>query len=233
MRKKSRLLVTLPVLWLSACAPLPPPAATNTTAPPPVPWTEPPDHRQPGLQWRIAPDSEIAVTVRRGGAFARLGHDHVVAVRGLEGRATAGSAGEPAHAVFRFRLDAMEVDNGDMRAKAGLDSTPSADAIAGTRHNMLVKVLDAEHYPEVLVQATQSGPAELQADITLHGVTRRYTIPAEIRRGADGQGGISASGTFTLRQTDFGITPFSVLGGALAVQDTLELRFAVRAAPGG
>jgi polyisoprenoid-binding protein YceI len=178
--------------------------------------------------WRIAPDSEIAVTVRRGGALARLGHDHVVAVRAPEGRAYAGNAGEPARAALRFRLDAMDVDNSDMRAKAGLGSPPSADAIAGTRHNMLVKVLDAEHYPEVLVQAVQSGPAELQADITLHGVTRRYTIPAQIRRD---QTGIAAGGTFTLKQTDFGITPFAVLGGALAVQDALELRFAVRAAP--
>jgi hypothetical protein len=43
--------------------------------------------------------------------------------------------------------------------------------------------------------------------------------------------GITASGELTLKQSDFGITPFSVLGGALAVQDQLELRFELSAQP--
>ncbi|WP_229507153.1 YceI family protein [Pseudoduganella rivuli] len=179
-------------------------------------------------KWKITGDSLIAVTVRRGGALARLGHDHVVAARVLNGWAYPGKGPEPARAVFSFRLDAMVVDDDALRTQAGLTNTPPADAIAGTRHNMLVKVLEAERYPEVLVQAEQSSAGALNADITLHGVTRRYTIPARIGQDA---GGIAASGQFTLKQSDFGITPFAVLGGALAVQDTLELRFAIRAAP--
>ncbi len=178
----------------------------------------------------MAPGSLIAVTVRRGGALARLGHDHVVAARAFDGWAMPAASSRPARAVFTFRLDGMVVDDAALRAQAGLDPTPSADAIAGTRHNMLVKVLDAERYPEVRVAAEQTGPAALRADITLHGVTRRYTLAAAITQDADG---IAASGHCTLKQSDFGITPFSVLGGALAVQDQLELRFAIRAAPAG
>ena len=36
-----------------------------------------------------------------------------------------------------------------------------------------------------------------------------------------------------LNQTEFGITPFSVAGGALRVADTLEIRFAIAASSPG
>lgn len=147
-------------------------------------------------------------------------------------KSVAGAANEPARTTFRFRLDAMTVDETDLRKEAGLTSTPTVDAIAGTRHNMLVKVLDAERYPEVLVEAQAAlddkanGQTTLNTAITLHGVAHRYTIPAALTRSP---GRITASGALLLKQTDFGITPFSVLGGALAVEDQLELQFTVSA----
>jgi polyisoprenoid-binding protein YceI len=118
------------------------------------------------------------------------------------------------------------VDESALRAEAGMTTVPAADAIAGTRNNMLTKVLDAEKYPYVQVSAVSTPEGPLQAAITLHGVTRRYAIPAVLTPRANG---ISAAGTLTLKQSDFGIKPFSVLGGALAVQDELELRFRIEA----
>lgn len=38
---------------------------------------------------------------------------------------------------------------------------------------------------------------------------------------------MSASGSARLKQTDFGVTPFSVGGGLLSVQDELEVRYHV------
>lgn len=171
-------------------------------------------------------NSLIAITVRRAGLLAKLGHDHVVASRHIEGQAVAPANGQPGSASFRFRLDELTVDESALRAEAGLSSAPAADAIAGTRNNMLTKVLDAEKYPYVEVTAvtTQDGP--MLAAITLHGVTRRYAVPALLTARADG---VNASGTLTLKQTDFGIKPFAVFGGALAVQDELELRFNINA----
>jgi hypothetical protein len=40
---------------------------------------------------------------------------------------------------------------------------------------------------------------------------------------------VTASGAFTLLQTDFGITPMSVLGGAIKVEDQMELQFRITA----
>lgn len=175
---------------------------------------------------RIGADALIAVTVRRGGALARLGHDHVVAARRIEGFAA------PAVnlAVLRFRLADMTVDDTALREQAGLTTQPSAGAIAGTRHNMLTKVLDAERFPVVDVRVRRGATAAepVQADITLHGVTRRVAVPTTV---AATPGGFLATGTLTLKQTDFGIEPFSVMAGAMAVKDEMELRFAIPAGP--
>jgi len=172
-----------------------------------------------------AQQSLVTITVRRGGALARLGHDHVVASRTLDGWV----APERGQAFFQFRLDAMSVDEAALRAQAGLETTPSNEAIAGTRHNMLVRVLDAERFPQVTVRARTGAIAGvLDADITLHGVTRKVAVPTTVVSAADGRS-LQASGKLLLNQSDFGITPFSVLGGAMAVQDQMELAFDIRA----
>lgn len=172
---------------------------------------------------RVDDDALIAVTVRRGGALARLGHDHVVAARRIEGYATPATG----RAALRFRLDEMTVDEAALRTEAGLTTQPSPEAIAGTRQNMLTKVLDAEQFPWVQVRIQRvPGGAALQTDITLHGATRRYTIPTTIDTAGDG---LVARGTLVLKQTDFGLVPFSVLGGAMAVQDPMEIRFVIGA----
>jgi YceI-like domain len=199
-------------------------AGCSTPAPPPVPLPAPAVVASAAplpVTGRLAIDPQaslIAITVRRGGPLARLGHDHVVAARTLAGEVDA--AGN--RATLRFRVDALTVDEPGLRRIAGLDTQPSAEAIEGTRRNMLTRVLDAERYPWVEVTIERHGTGAVAAAITLHGVTRRYDVPATIAARDDS---LRATGTLTLRQTDFGIVPFSVLGGAMAVQDALELRF--------
>jgi polyisoprenoid-binding protein YceI len=234
MPKKPPAIRTLPLVLaaaLGACATAPVAPPNAAPAAPAMSATAAPAARPPpqaaARPLRIdSANSLIAITVRRAGLLAKLGHDHVVASRHIEGQAVAPANGQPGSASFRFRLDELTVDESALRAEAGLSSAPAADAIAGTRNNMLTKVLDAEKYPYVEVTAvtTQDGP--MLAAITLHGVTRRYAVPALLTARADG---VNASGTLTLKQTDFGIKPFAVFGGALAVQDELELRFNINA----
>jgi polyisoprenoid-binding protein YceI len=203
----------LPVLLLLAsCAGHPPPLP----APVPAPVPAAPAHQG----WAIdAAQSLITVTVRRGGPLARLGHDHVVASRTLAGFVDM----DAGRAEFQFRLDQLSVDEAVLRKQAGLDTEPSPDAIAGTRSNMLTKVLDAEHYPLVRMKAMRKADA-VQMDVTLHGVTRTIDVPVAFERG---EGQIAASGSFRLRQSDFGIVPMSVLGGAMVVKDEMELKFRI------
>jgi hypothetical protein len=58
----------------------------------------------------------------------------------------------------------------------------------------------------------------------MHGVTRSFTVPTIIE---DKPGELVASGQLVLKQSEFGITPMSVLGGAMVVQDPMELRFRI------
>jgi len=91
-------------------------------------------------------------------------------------------------------------------------------------------VLETARYPFVLIHVNRidSGPsaAVLDVEITLHGTTRSLRIPAKIETGAIE---IGVTGSLALNQTDFGITPFSILGGAIRVQDRVDLRFRIRA----
>jgi hypothetical protein len=222
MAIKRLLLVTV---LLAGCAAAPPPApSTAPTAGNAAEW-----YRQAAAAGAkvLAIDpaqSLIAITVRRGGPLARLGHDHVVASRAITGYA-APAAGR---ADFSFRLDQMTVDEAALRREANLDTQPSAAAIAGTRTNMLTRVLEAERFPLVAMHAEQPAGQPLRLSITLHGVTRTVATPARIDTTPDG---VTASGTLQLRQTDFGIVPMSVMGGAMTVQDTMELRYRIVARP--
>ncbi len=207
------------VLAISACGTQPPapPAAAPATAAPSL-QTSQSAHRI------VAGESLIAITVRRSGPLARMGHDHLVATRQVEGFVDL----EQGRTELRFRLDQLTVDEAALRKEAGLETQPSVDAIDGTRRNMFSKVLQAEAHPWVLVRAAfEPGMQDrLRAEITLHGVTRAYQVPLQLR--TDGAT-VLANGAFTVKQTDFGITPFAVLGGALAVKDELELKFAISA----
>jgi hypothetical protein len=165
--------------------------------------------------------SLVVIEVRRGGSLARLGHDHVVAARSVAGHV----APDSNRADLYVALDDLTVDEPELRKAAGFDTQPSESDIAGTRANMLDKVLETQKFPYALIRASGTG-GKLSVSITLHGVTRALDVPVKIER--DGEQ-IAATGRFALNQTDFGITPFSILGGAVAVQDRLDLKFSIRA----
>lgn len=230
-RQRGRTLAALLLAALiTACAPLPP------MAEPPLPPALPESDYRQALErgeavYRIVPDqSLVVVRVYRGGRLARLGHDHVVASRAIEGLVLLARELPAARADLLLALDSLSVDEPALRAAAGLDTAPSAADIDGTRRNMLDKTLQAGQFPFVGIALHYAGGAlpavTLDTAITLHGVTRNQ--PVAVTVDADGET-LQARGTLALRQTDFGITPFSVFGGALEVQDQLDIEFTLNA----
>lgn len=177
--------------------------------------------------FRVDPAASLVVMeVRRGGSLARLGHDHVVASHDVAGYL----APDAGRADLVVPLDALVVDEPTLRAEAGFDTQPSAAAIAGTRRNMLDKVLEADRYPVARVvvsgNVADDGPKQFPITITLHGATATVDALAEVEKAPDA---VTVRGTTAVDQSRFGITPFSVLGGALAVQDRVAVRFRIRA----
>lgn len=225
MKQGRRSLLLLACLAGCGAPPVTPPAAPPAAVPAdPVTWYL--DAARAGKAvYRIdAQQSLITIVVRRGGPLARFGHDHVVASRGVTGFA----APDQGRADFQFRLDAMSVDEPGLRLAAQLTTNPSPDAVEGTRANMLTRVLEADRYPLVQLSARSiKGDAGMvRLAVTLHGVTKSVDVPTRIARSA---AALDASGELALRQTDFGIKPMSVMGGAMVVQDTMELRFRIHA----
>ena len=217
MNSPGRLLPLL--VLLTACGqPLAPPVPPVST-----PVTVPDAYRTAAASgaavYAIDPDASLlAVTVRRGGLMARLGHDHVVASHALAGYAAPGMG----RADVSFRLDQLTVDEPPLLRDAGIATSPSPEAVEGTRKNMLGPVLDAERYPVATLHVELPADDRLRVAVTLHGTTRRMDLPAAVR--VD-EKQVTARGTARLKQTEFGITPFSVGAGLLAVQDELEIRF--------
>lgn len=177
--------------------------------------------------YRVDPrESLVVIEVRRGGSLARLGHDHVVASHEVTGYIAPGDG----RADMYIALARLVVDEPELRKEAGFDTPPTESDIEGTRSNMLNHVLEAEKFPFAVISVAgaeaKPGRTTLTVGITLHGQTRSFQVPTEIETD---EKAIGVSGKLAFNQTDFGITPYSLFGGAIAVKDGLALRFRVRA----
>jgi len=173
--------------------------------------------------------SEVVILVYRGGVFARMGHNHVVTSRDVHGFVLLSEENNEAKSDLYVPLKTLIVDETTKRAQAGFESVVSEKDIAGTRQNMLEKVLEVESFPYVFIHVESESIYKQQVvmvDMTLHGVTRSFTLPVEIERS---EAKLSVSGRMVLRQSDFGVKSFSVLGGALRVKDEIILNFQLHA----
>lgn len=157
--------------------------------------------------------------------FTSLGHDHIVASHHVTGYVDV----DQGRADLYIPLDQLIVDEAALRAEAGFTSQPSADAIAGTRRNMLDKVLESGRYPHAFIQVAyaNSDKSKLNVTITLHGMVKIFEVPAKIETRPNG---LKITGQMTFKQTDFGMTPLSILGGVIQVKDELVFNFRLVAA---
>jgi polyisoprenoid-binding protein YceI len=177
--------------------------------------------------FRIDPArSLVVIEVHRAGSLARVGHDHVVASHDVQGYA----APEEGRADFYVPLGRLVVDEPELRAEAGFDTKPSEADIAGTRENMLTRVLEVDRYPFALIAVNGVVPgahdSAVDVALTLHGITRGTRVPVRIETQKEE---IAVNGSIVLKQTDFGIAPLSILGGAIQVANEVNLHFEIRA----
>jgi hypothetical protein len=179
-----------------------------------------------------AASSELRLLVYKAGTLARLGHNHVIVNRQLGG--WVGLTGGDTSFWLEVPAGGFVVDEAVARAAEGPDFADEVadDAKAGTLHNLLsAGLLDADRYPEISVQSlsVQTAPMadgldEGTATVSIHVAGRISTlvVPFTVRRSA---GRLSVAGVMSLRQSELGLTPFSVMLGALQVRDDLTLTF--------
>lgn len=180
-----------------------------------------------GRVFRIAEsESEVTIRVYRDGPLARFGHDHVIHHESIGGMVAVGDTIADVRADLFLAVSAFVVDDPARRAEAGFDTEPSADDIAGTRANMLgSRLLNAANHPYLRVTVDDASgmlPAvQLAAAITVAGRTARVKLPATVD---SARCALHIDADWSLQQSELGLEPFSVLGGALRVGDTIDIR---------
>lgn len=183
-----------------------------------------------------ANQSELRVLVYRGGPLARFGHNHVMVNRAISGSLT--FAEEASASAFQLSVPAAAfiVDDAQARREEGPDFAGEIpdDAKSGTLRNMLsTALLDADEFPAMTVKSVAasgtldaSGGGALIATVAISIAGHESTIDVPFTL-ASGPDCLSASGSLELRQSALGLTPFSLMLGALQVQDALTIKFQI------
>lgn len=187
--------------------------------------------------YRVVPgDSELRVLVYRGGPLARFGHNHVILATGIEGVVHRGEIADLSCIRLTIPVDGLEVDPPDVRAEEGaaFDSDLSEEDIRKTRANMMGEsVLNGAGHPEIRVRSVAMTGSldspEARLEIRLRGESREVTVPVTVYESGRR---LVMLASLSLRQSTFGIEPFSVLGGGLRVRDELRVRARIVAQPG-
>lgn len=157
--------------------------------------------------------SSIRVHVGKAGLFSAAGHEHWVTAPIAEGSL---DDGQPAHIGFRVAAGKLTVEP---------DKAVSASDQAQVQHDMQTKVLESEQYPEIRFNSTSIQPSAdgtwvVRGDLTVHGQTR--PVSTSVRKQQD-----AYVGRCQIKQTDFGIRPIKVAGGAVKVKDELDIEFSI------
>lgn len=182
-------------------------------------------------------DSQLRIRVYRTGPLADLGHNHIISTSNIRGVVYVQPKIEHSGFELRIPLKSLVVDNAAQRAEegSGFRGEPSAADRAGTRAHMLGSAgFDVAKYPEMVLRSLgMVGPPwypRIRVRVTLHGVSHDYTVPTALFHGPHRR--LVAIGGLSLKQSDFGMTPYSILNGALRVRDTVDVSFHLVLVPG-
>jgi polyisoprenoid-binding protein YceI len=179
-------------------------------------------------RYRIdASQSRFMVRTFSGGLLWFKGHDHFIRAGDFSGEVQlTPSVIAPASLELRVRADSLE-ETRDV-------FTPQQKGIINKELREIV--LETSKYPEILFKSTDvtgqlnggQYEAKIGGDLTLHGVTRRITIPALVT--LDG-GSLRARGEFTIKRGDYNVKATSALKGTIRVRDKLKFTFNIVARP--
>ena len=100
----------------------------------------------------------------------------------------------------------------------------------GTMNKHMKKALKIEEFPTIVFKLSgydvAKGPASstgtLNGTLTLGGVQKTIAIPAEGRSDA---GALRVTGAYTLKMTDYDLTPPSLMFGRIKVRESVNVKF--------
>jgi YceI-like domain len=165
--------------------------------------------------YRLGPsDGTLSVRTGRAGAVARAGHDLRLEVTAWEAKLVVG-------AEMRVELTADPTSLRVREATGGVQALDEGDR-AAIEDRIKDEVLRRE---PIVFRSTRArvapGGLSVEGELTLRGTTRPIAFDV-----AEAGGTITASDV--VRQTDFGIKPYSALFGALKVADEVNVELEAR-----
>jgi polyisoprenoid-binding protein YceI len=166
--------------------------------------------------YRLDPASRLVVETGKSGLFGFAGHTHVIQAHAMKGELIYRPGGATSSLRLTLPTDSLEVL-----------TPPDTEEIRKVTESMRTDVLHVDRYPEMRFAAdsldARSGRMSFSLLVTMAGKTRPVPVTAEVTIAPDS---IRAIGTFTVKQTDFGIEPYSGgPGGTVKVADKLTLCF--------
>jgi hypothetical protein len=164
-------------------------------------------------------DGTLSVRTKRTGAAAKAGHNLLFLVTSWEARLGVGADGAGAD----LELD---VDGASLRVREGTGGMQALgdDDKANIEQTVDEEVLKRER---ITFRSSRMGPAGngnalgVQGDLTLNGTTRPLAFDVVVAE----DGGLSA--VAVVKQSDWGMKPYSALFGALKVVDEVEVAIEV------
>ncbi len=177
--------------------------------------------------------SRVQVLVMKKGKLERIGHNHVIENRNLTGEVIWDGRPENVRASLSLPVEQFIVDDAELRKKAGKgfeDEVQVSDILSIRRTMLGDRVLAAAEFPaiKITIQGVSAPSIDQAVDIslTIRGVTKTFRTAARIY---EHEGTVLISGRLSLRQSDFGITPITLLLGKLTIQDTVRINYALEA----
>ncbi len=147
----------------------------------------------------VDPSSRLVVKTGKSGLFGFAGHTHVIRARAVSGELVYHPGKPTSYLRIKVPTDSLEVL-----------TPPDTAEIRKVTEAMRTKVLHVDKYPEMTFAAdslsANSGKMEMQLALTMEGATRKVPVTADVTISSDS---IRATGTFSVKQTDFGIKPYS------------------------
>lgn len=169
-----------------------------------------------------------------------LGHEHAIVGKIRGGQIHLGASRNAGTIVFD--MASFAADTAAARRYIGLHGTSSSSTQQAVTANMRgPDVLNVQRYPTATFAIASALPLkasdprrntryQFDGKFTLHGVTRPLRLRVEVDRQ---NGKVRLRTRFSIRQTDFGMTPYSKAFGAIGVADRLTIHSEVFVARGG
>jgi polyisoprenoid-binding protein YceI len=172
-------------------------------------------------------DGRVLVKTRREGLAARAGHDLTMEITRWSARVTVpdSASGGIAAATLTAELDlgSLAVREGSGGAKPLTDR--DRRDIEGQARKALASAAKASYASARVVPSSSSGTSvngAIEGTLTLNG--RSQPVRLQVISPVSGQ----FRGSATVRQTDFGITPYSGLFGTLKLKNEITIEFEVK-----